>query len=251
VTPPALSQAADLIRRAEHAVALTGAGISTASGIPDFRSSHGLWTRYDPMEVASLEAFRWNPEGFFSWVRPLAAAILRAAPNPAHWALARLEAAGRLAGVITQNIDGLHRRAGSQRVAELHGHLRQAACVACFAEYPADDLIVMFVTSGVAPTCNRCGGWLKPAVVLFGEQLPRQSLLDAEAMLGGSDLIVVIGTSLEVQPVASYPLRALSQGAHLIILNEGPTYLDSRADVRLSGDAAVGVPALVHEVLHD
>lgn len=245
-----LRRAAELLTAAQRTVALTGAGISTPSGIPDFRSTKdGLWHQHDPMEVASLTAFRYQPERFFAWVRPLAQNILAAQPNAAHKALAELEAAGRLRAVITQNIDDLHRRAGSIAVYELHGHLRQATCILCFRRYPSSRLMADFADLGEIPKCRACGGTLKPEVVLFGEQLPYFVVQEAKALIARSDLVLVIGSSLEVTPAAVFPVQALNAGARLIIINRDPTYLDDRADVVFRQDVAEVVPALVQEVM--
>ena len=245
-----LQQAADLLRSASRPTAMTGAGISTPSGIPDFRSpGSGLWEQVDPMEVASLTAFRYHPEAFFAWIQPLAERILQAEPNAAHRALARLEAAGRLAGLVTQNIDGLHRRAGSREVYEIHGHLREAVCVACCRRTPTDGLLTPFARTGTLPRCQACGGILKPDVVLFGEQLPQQVVQGAQALLASSDLLLIAGSSLEVTPAALFPQRALEAGARLIIVNREPTYLDVRADVVFRQDVIDVLPALADEVL--
>jgi NAD-dependent deacetylase len=247
-----LMRAADLLRSAKRAVALTGAGISTPSGIPDFRTpGSGLWERADPMQVASLTAFRYQPERFFAWVRPLARDILHAEPNAAHRALAALEQAGHLCGVVTQNIDDLHRRAGSQVVYEVHGHLRQVTCVSCFRRYPSGRLLAEFAESGEIPHCPECGGVLKPEVVLFGEQLPYLVVQDAKTLVESSDLILVAGSSLEVTPAAVFPVSALNAGASLIIINRQPTYLDPRADVVFHQDVAQVLPELAQEVLRD
>jgi len=245
-----LRQAAELLASSRRAVALTGAGISTPSGIPDFRSAEGgLWRHNDPMEVASLTAFRYQPERFFAWVRPLAQSILSAQPNAAHQALAALELAGHLQAVITQNIDDLHRRAGSLNVFELHGHLRQATCIDCFRRYPSSRLMADFAELGEIPKCRACGGTLKPEVVLFGEQLPYFVVQEAKELIARSDLILVIGSSLEVTPAAVFPVQALNAGARLIIINREPTYLDERADVVFRQDVAQVVPALAQEVM--
>lgn len=245
-----IARAAGLLRSARQAVALTGAGISTPSGIPDFRSpGSGLWENVEAMEVASLTAFRHHPERFFEWVRPLAKRILEAEPNPAHEALARLEAAGFLAGVVTQNIDDLHRRAGSRRVLEIHGHLREATCVRCFRRYPSARLLARFAETGEVPRCPACEGVLKPNVVLFEEQLPYQVVEEARALVESSDLILVVGSSLEVTPAALFPVPALNAGARLIIVNRSPTYLDERADVVFREDVAQVLPRLAEEVL--
>jgi NAD-dependent deacetylase len=247
-----LMRAADLIKSARHAIALTGAGISTPSGIPDFRSpGSGLWERDDPMQVASLSAFRYQPERFFEWVRPLARDILDAEPNAAHQALAALEQAGVIHGVVTQNIDDLHRRAGSKVVCEVHGHLRQATCVKCFRRYPSARMLADFAERGEIPRCPECGGILKPEVVLLGEQLPYLVVQDAKALIGHSDLILVAGSSLEVTPAAVFPVNALNAGAALIIVNHQPTYLDPRADVVFRQDVARVLPDLAKEVLVD
>jgi len=247
-----LEQAVSLLKEATSACALTGAGISTPSGIPDFRSAgSGLWERADPMAVASLTAFRYQPEAFFAWIHPLAAHILEAQPNAAHTALARLESAGRLKGVVTQNIDGLHGRAGSRRLFEIHGHLRQATCVACYRSFDTGRMLSSFSQSGACPRCEACGGVLKPDVVLFGEQLPQEAVRGAEALLDSSDLLLIAGSSLEVTPAALLPQRALRAGARLIIVNREPTYLDVRADVVIHQDVIDVLPALADEVLRE
>jgi NAD-dependent deacetylase len=245
-----LQRAARLLREARKTVALTGAGISTPSGIPDFRSSDsGLWRRYDPMKVASLTAFRYDPQAFYAWIRPMAKTILDAAPNAAHYALATLEKHGLLAGIITQNIDDLHRRAGSRRVYEIHGHLRTATCIRCFQREATEKLLPAFIESGEVPRCPKCGGVLKPDVVLFGEQLPYQVVAKAEALIARSDLVLVVGSSLEVTPAALFPVTALNAGAQLIIINRDPTYLDERATAIFRQDVALVLPELVEEVL--
>jgi NAD-dependent deacetylase len=245
-----IGRAVTLLRSSRRAVALTGAGISTPSGIPDFRShGSGLWERYDPMAVASMTAFRYHPEAFYEWVSPLARRILEAKPNPAHMALARLEAEGRLAGIITQNIDDLHRRAGSSCVLEIHGHLRQATCVSCFRVFPSQDLLESAAADGVVPRCPICNGVLKPNVILFGEQPPIDVLHRAQTLIGTSDLILVLGSSLEVTPAALLPVPALNSGARMIIINREPTYLDERADVLFHQNVAEVLPCLVDEVL--
>lgn len=239
-----------MFRRSSFSVALTGAGLSTPSGIPDFRSADsGLWKQHEPMEVASLSAFRYRPERFFSWVRPLAKNILEAEPNAAHRALADLEQEGYLQGVITQNIDDLHRRAGSENVFEIHGHLRLATCVRCYRRFPSAELLASFAETGDIPRCEACGGILKPEVVLFGEQLPYLVVQDAKNLIRQCDLILVAGSSLEVTPAAVLPVQAVNEGAELIIVNREPTYLDERADVLFRGDVEQVLPTLAEEVL--
>ncbi len=244
-----LSFAADLLRKAKYAVALTGAGISTPSGIPDFRSpGTGLWEQVRPMLVASIWAFRLRPHAFYDWMRPLAHTILKAKPNAAHRALADLEAASRLKAVITQNIDGLHQAAGSQQVFELHGHTRTATCLDCGRTVDTGPLIEEFL-AGKVPRCRACDGLLKPDVVLLGELLPANIFFAAQMECEQCDLLLVAGSSLEVVPAAELPLVALETGADLIIVNLHPTPFDSRARVVIRCNVATALPAIAEKVL--
>ncbi len=242
----AVARAAQIMRGARSVVALTGAGISVPSGIPDFRSDGGLWKLDHPMEVASLRAFRANPQRFYDWFRPLLGRLQAAQPNPAHLALAALERAGALKALITQNIDGLHQRAGSREVYELHGHLRGATCLECELQAPTAPLLER-VRCGEIPRCD-CGGLFKPDVVLFDELLPRGLFWLAQSAVETCDVLIIAGTSLEVAPVGDLPLAALRRGARIIIVNQGETYLDERADVVLREDVAEALPAIVHEL---
>ena len=245
-----IARTAELLHGADYAIALTGAGHSTPSGVPDFRSpDSGLWNRVDPLAVATLFAFRLRPQAFYDWRRPLARVMLEAQPNPAHYALAQLEAAGLLESVITQNIDGLHQKAGSQRVHEVHGHMREATCIRCYRVLPSDSLISEFVESGEPPLCT-CGGVMKPNVILFGEQLPLNVLTAARQDTIDCDLMLVIGSSLTVEPVADLPLMALGHGARLIIVNYQPTHLDNRADVLIHADLAGVMPRMAERAIN-
>ncbi|MEA3375790.1 MAG: NAD-dependent deacylase [Chloroflexota bacterium] len=241
----AVARAARLLRHARYAVALTGAGISTPSGIPDFRSpGTGLWEQADPMEVATLYAFRRHPAAFYTWIRPLARMLSEAHPNAGHVALARLEAAGYLEAIITQNIDNLHQAAGSMEVLEVHGHLRSATCIECYRIQTTNDLLQAFLNSGEIPRCPACGGVLKPDVVLFGEQLPIDVINAARAHVSSADLMLVAGSSLEVAPVSKLPLRIHRRGGRLIVVNLEPTYVDDAADVVIHGDVARVLPRI-------
>jgi NAD-dependent deacetylase len=243
-------RAAEMLRQSRSAVALTGAGLSTPSGIPDFRSPRsGLWENVDPMEVASLAAFRYHPERFYAWVRPLAATIHQAQPNPAHRALAALEAEGLLKLIITQNIDELHWRAGSRRVVELHGNLREATCGQCHRVQAAGDMLAQFIQDGRVPRCADCGGVLKPNVILMGEQLLESTLREARQAARRCDVMLVAGSSLEVLPSAELPLEALARGARLVLVNYEPTYLDARADVLIRADVAQVLPRMAAAAL--
>jgi NAD-dependent deacetylase len=240
-----IARAAALLREARHAVALTGAGSSTPSGIPDFRSpGTGLWERADPMEVASIYAFRRDPEAFYAWIRPLATTLLTAKPNPGHLALAELEAGGWLKAVITQNIDDLHQRAGSQEVLELHGHLREATCIGCYRVVPTGQLLRDFISSGQVPRCEVCGDVMKPNVVLFGEQLPVKVVNAAMAHIRRADLMLVAGSSLEVMPASHLPLLVQERAGCLIVVNLMPTYVDELAEVVIHADMAEVLPRI-------
>jgi NAD-dependent protein deacetylase/lipoamidase len=247
----AIEDAAVLIRKAERAVVLTGAGISTPSGIPDFRSEgSGLWSRDEPMEVASLNTFRTTPERFFNWFQPLASQICNAQPNAAHIALAEFESAGYVRQIITQNIDGLHHRAGSKNVVEMHGTLRTVSCTNCFKQFEAGPFLQPYVETGKIPQCLNCNGILKPDVILFGEQLPQSAWYEAQRAVRQCDLMIVAGSSLEVLPVARLPMQALDRGAHLIIINNTPTYLNVRADIVIMDDVATTLPEIAKRVFH-
>lgn len=250
-TISAIEFAADLFRQAERAVVLTGAGVSTPSGIPDFRSEgSGLWSRDEPMEVASLSTFRVAPERFYQWFRPLVRQIFNAQPNPAHIALAELEKAGRLSMVATQNIDTLHQKAGSRRVAEMHGTIGTLSCTQCFQQTGAGDYLEDYIENGILPICRKCGGILKPDVILFGEQLPQKAWMEAQRGTRQCDLMLVAGSSLEVLPVAGLPMQAIDRGAHLIIVNNTPTYINVRADIAILEDVADVLPAIAEKVLN-
>ncbi len=239
-----ISRASELLRNARHAVALTGAGISTPSGIPDFRSADtGLWTKNDPMQVASLSAFLYHPERFFNWLRPLLDTITQARPNPAHFALAELEKKGILKALITQNIDDLHQQAGSKNVLPVHGTLEDMICLSCDQRFPSKQFIET-VKDGKLPLCPNCGRILKPDIVLFEEMLPSDVWSKAEWHCNRADVILVAGSSLEVMPAGALPWYAVQNGAHLIINNYSSTPLDSEADVLLSGDVAQILPQI-------
>jgi NAD-dependent deacetylase len=244
-----IEKAASLLHEARFTVAFTGAGISTPSGIPDFRSpSTGVWQNIDPMKVASIYGFRQDPQAFYDWIYPLAKLTLAAQPNPAHTSLARLEASDRLKAVITQNIDMLHTRAGNRTVFELHGHMREATCIHCFKVYPAEPIIQQFLLDHQVPRCTHCHSVLKPNVILFGEQLPVQEFLNAKDYCRKCDLMLVVGSSLEVAPASDLPMLAARTGAKIIIINLDSTYMDDQADVRIVADAAEVLPQIVEHL---
>ncbi len=245
-TTTLIAKTAALIRQANHVVALTGAGISTPSGIPDFRSpDSGVWSQIvDPMEVASIYAFKRWPQRFYDWLHPLAARLLDAQPNAAHLALAQMEKVGQIKSVITQNIDLLHSKAGSCEVHEVHGHLRQLTCLSCAARFPAEQVMPHFLTTHAVPYCTLCGGVLKPDVILFGEMLPIGVLNKARLQTRLCDLMLVIGSSLEVAPVGDLPLLAKQTGAKVVIINLESTHFDDMADLVIHADVVDVLPKL-------
>ena len=244
-TGPA-TRLARLIEQADSVVALTGAGISVPSGIPDFRSpGTGLWANVNPMEVAHIDAFRRDPVRFWSFYGRRFQTLEDKRPNRAHAALVELERAGMLDAVITQNIDQLHRRAGSRELVEVHGSIAHSSCLVCGLRYELDDVRAQHegAADGV-PRCG-CGAPLKPGVVLFGEYLPVEAMARAEALAAGADLMLCIGSSLEVYPVAGLPETTLAVGGQIAILTQGPTPLDHRAVVRMGGDVVDELDAVL------
>jgi NAD-dependent deacetylase len=245
MTNHAIQQAAELIQGASYVMVLTGAGVSTPSGIPDFRSpSSGIWQKLDPIAVASIWGYHDHPEVFYRWFMPLARQIRTAKPNPAHFALAELERVARLHLLVTQNIDGLHQIAGSKHVVELHGHLRTASCLEC-AQLTDLDAIWLLAERGQVARCVACGGLMKPDVILFGEPLPYDALRAAQEAALFCDLLISIGTSLEVEPASDLPHLARRSGSRVIIVNRQPTIADKIADVTIHDDVATVLPALV------
>jgi NAD-dependent deacetylase len=242
----AAARLAGLIRSADSVVALTGAGISVPSGIPDFRSpGTGLWENVDPMEVAHIDVFHRDPERFWSFYGDRFQTLEDKRPNRAHFALAVLEQAGFLDAVITQNIDRLHARAGSRELIEVHGTIAHSSCLGCGARYPIEDVRARQRTDPAGVPRCRCGEPLKPDVVLFGEYLPVEALARAEQYAAGADLMLCLGSSLEVYPVAQLPRLTLAAGGQIAIMTKGPTPLDARAAVRLGGDIVDELDALL------
>ncbi len=244
-----IQQAADILAASRHAVALTGAGISTPSGIPDFRTPQtGLWEHRDPMQVASIQVFRRNPQVFYEWIRPLAEKMAQALPNPGHLALAEMERTGAVKVVCTQNIDGLHQKAGSVRVLELHGSMHQAKCTRCDLDVPSAELWAPLVEHGEVPHCRRCQGVIKPNLVLYGESLPSDVFWAAVDETADCDAMLVAGSSLEVYPAADLPGMARRHGAQVIIVNRQPTGMDSQAAVVVRDDVAIALPKIAVRV---
>jgi NAD-dependent deacetylase len=246
----AIHKACDLLRNARNVVVLTGAGISTGSGIADFRSQgSGHWTRSNPMEVASWTAFTQRPEVFFNWLRPLAKEILNARPNSAHFALAELETQGIIKAVLTQNIDRLHQCAGSKNVIELHGSLESLFCLMCNQKFGLDNFYESYVINGNIPRCPHCQSCLKPGIVLYEENLPSAAWRAAEKYARQADVMLVVGTSLEVSPVNTLPVLTLESGGKLIINTFSETYLDDQAEVILRHEISEILPGITAKVM--
>jgi NAD-dependent deacetylase len=239
---------AQLIREAQPCVALTGAGVSTESGIPDFRSPTGIWADFDPLEYASIDAFQRDPAKVWSFYAPRFAMLTDAEPNDAHRALAELEEAGFVRAIVTQNIDLLHERAGSRDVLEVHGSIRTSSCRGCGAAYPLADVVAL-LESEPAPSCAACGHVLKPDVVFFGELLPDGALARATALAREAGLLLVVGSSLEVYPVAGLPLETIHAGGRVAIVNRDPTPYDSDAEVVVNAAAGETLRAVAAELL--
>jgi NAD-dependent deacetylase len=224
---------AELVRACQPCVVLTGAGISTESGIPDFRSPGGIWEQYDPLEYASFDAFLSDPAKVWEFYGKRLALLGDAEPNDGHVALARLEQTGRVHAVITQNVDRLHQRAGSRNVVEVHGSIRTAVCLDCGRRVEFDEVVARLPV----PECAACGRILKPDVVMFGELLPEAAIGEAMRLAAAAGLLLVVGSTLEVYPVAGLPRETLHAGGRLAIVNHGRTQYDARADVIIRAGA--------------
>lgn len=235
-----------MLSASEAAVVLTGAGISVPSGIPDFRSpGTGLWANVDPMEVAHIDAWRADPDRFWSFYGDRFASLIDKRPNRAHEVVAELERQGLVRGVITQNIDRLHRMAGSRRVVEMHGTIEWSRCMLCGGRVELDRVIELLGAAEGAPECVTCVTPLKPDVVLFGELLPDRVMAEAQQLAAEADLMICIGSSLIVHPVAGLPAITRAAGGRLALVTEGETPYDTEADIKLSGDVVEELDAVL------
>jgi len=237
----------DLILSSKYIIALTGAGISTESGIPDFRGPNGLWRRIDP-EVASYSYFIKHPEDFWRFYIDFIKIFQDIKPNSAHYGLAKIEKLGMLKAIITQNIDGLHQKAGSKNVIELHGDLKTISCISCGMKYLFKDIIDIINEKGLPPRCVSCGGILKPDIIFFGEPLPQDAVEKAFSEAYKSDLILVLGTSLSVYPAAYIPDIVKSSGGKVIIINYSKTMKDYIGDIVIRGKLGEIIPKIVDEI---
>ena len=240
----------DLALSSSSAAALTGAGVSTESGIPDYRSpGTGLWEKMDH-SVVSLDGFMRDPSKYYDFSLELYPIRREAKPNPAHYLLAELEDRGVLKGIITQNVDGLHQDAGAGNVHELHGSLRQTVCLGCSEMHPMDEAMEKVIAGENPPLCTSCGGVLKPNAVFFGEPLPHVPWDSALTLARTADLFITIGSSLQVSPANSLPGIALQSGAKLVIMNLMPTPYDAQAELVVRGkigEFSAGALDLIHK----
>lgn len=238
-------RAADLLATSANGLALTGAGVSAESGIPTFRGEGGLWKKFDPVKVASIDYFLADPGAYWTASRERGRVALAARPNAGHTALAELEAAGHLAAIVTQNTDGLHQDSGSRRVIELHGSGRTVQCLDCGFREPRSEVQARLEVE-MPPRCRSCGGTLlKPTVVLFGEPMPQAAVLDAFALARKADVMLVVGSSLVVYPAAEIPLVAVRAGARMIVVNAESTPFDDLAEVVIHGRSGDVLPEIV------
>ncbi|MBW6471529.1 MAG: NAD-dependent deacylase [Anaerolineaceae bacterium] len=244
------SFAAKLINEADYIVALTGAGISTPSGIPDFRTQKtGLWEKNDPLLVASLSTFLNQPKVFFDWLKPLVKDIYFANPNAAHESLARLEKENKLKAIVTQNIDNLHQKAGAKNVIEVHGSISELVCLNCKIKVAFDEhLVNNFIDHFLIPKCEHCQKFLKPSITLFEEMLPVDAWDSAFDHFQKADLVIVIGSSLEVYPANQLPAISVSNGAKLIINTFSTTPMDKDADLLLPFDVIEVWPKILQKL---
>lgn len=239
-----IAELSELLKNSKYTVCLTGAGVSTASGIPDFRTpGKGLWSKVNPIEVTSIEAFQDNPARFYQFYLPRIEELDKVSPNKAHHALAQLEHSGYLHSLITQNIDNLHQKAGSQKVLEIHGNLSRAICYRCGKKISSQLLLEKIKSSDQHIPYCQCGGVFKPEVVLFGEMLT--NLDEAIAEANKADLFLVVGSSLQVSPANLLPEYCLARGGELVIINYMKTHLDHKATIIIQQDVVFSLSELV------
>jgi len=241
--------AANLLINAKHAIVLTGAGISTESGIPDFRSDSGIWKKYKPEIYGDIKSFLKDPSKFWKMAEEIAPKLFNAKPNPGHYAIAELEKMDIVKAIITQNIDELHQKAGAVLVYEVHGNINRFTCLGCRASYKKEQILDKLKKDKRSfPICDVCAAPLKPSVILFGESLPKFEIYYSQDIAKKSDIMLIAGSSLEVAPVCDLPIYTLREGGKLIIINDEPTHLDSKAEVVIHHKTGTILPLIVEEV---
>jgi len=244
-----IQSAAELLLNSKEAIVLTGAGVSTESGIPDFRSEGGIWEKYKPEIYGNIQAFLKDPTKFWDMAQKIAPNLFKAKPNPGHYALAELEKMNIIKALITQNIDELHQKAGSIIVYEVHGSVNRFSCLGCKASYTKEQLLRKLKREKkTGPSCEYCAAPLKPSVVLFGEGLPRFEIYQSQALAQKADVMLIAGSSLSVAPVCDLPLYTLREKGKLIIVNDQPTDFDEKATVVLRHKTGTILPLIVEEI---
>ncbi|MFX1377983.1 MAG: NAD-dependent deacetylase [Promethearchaeota archaeon] len=244
-----IKKASELLYDSKYAIVLTGAGISTESGIPDFRGDSGIWKKYKPKIYGSIQSFLADPSKFWKMAEEIAPTLFNAEPNPGHYAIADLEKLNIIKAIITQNIDELHQKAGNIIVYEVHGNINRFTCLGCRASYTKEQILRKIKKEKrQTPGCNYCGAPLKPSVVLFGESLPNFEKYMSVDLAKKSDVMLIAGSSLTVAPICDLPLYTLSEGGKLIIVNDEPTYLDDRADIVINNKTGTILPLIVKEI---
>ena len=244
-----IHRAAELLFNAKDAIVLTGAGVSTESGIPDFRGEGGIWEKYKPEIYGNIQAFIKNPAKFWELAEEVAPMLFKAKPNPSHIALAELEKMDIIKAIITQNIDELHQKAGAVIVYEVHGNVNRFTCLGCKASYTKEQVLrKLKKEKNYPPLCDVCTAPLKPSVTLFGESLPTFEIYQSQALSEKADVMLIAGSSLEVVPVSNLPLYTLREGGKLIIVNDQPTYLDEKAEVVIHHKTGTILPLIVEEI---
>jgi NAD-dependent deacetylase len=244
-----IEKVVELIHKAQNIVILTGAGMSTESGIADFRSPNtGLWEKVDPYEFGSINSYVANTTKNLKIMIEMGMNIFRAKPNRGHKAITKLQKMGKLKGVITQNIDGLHQKAHTKNIVELHGTANESRCIRCHKVFPITTMINQVMQGNYSPSCEICNGLLKPNAIFFGEPLLSETLISADKMIEDCDLMIVLGSSLLVYPAASYPDKTLSLGAKLVIINIQETHIDRYADVVIHDKIGEIFPIIVEKV---
>ncbi|MCK4778773.1 MAG: NAD-dependent deacylase [Candidatus Lokiarchaeota archaeon] len=249
VEKESINKAAELLINSKNAVVLTGAGISTESGIPDFRGESGIWAKYKPEIYGSIQSFLNDPSKFWKMAEDIAPTLFNAEPNAGHYAIAALEKMNIVKAIITQNIDELHQKAGSIIVYEVHGNINRFSCLGCRASYNKQQLLrKMKKEKKLPPLCDFCATPLKPSVVLFGESLPNFEKYMSIDLAKKTDVMLIAGSSLSVAPVCDLPLYTVSEGGKLIIINDEPTYLDERAEIVINNKTGTILPLIVEEI---
>jgi len=249
VEKESINKAAELLINSKNAVVLTGAGISTESGIPDFRGESGIWAKYKPEIYGSIQSFLNDPSKFWKMAEDIAPTLFNAEPNAGHYAIAALEKMNIVKAIITQNVDELHQKAGSIIVYEVHGNINRFSCLGCRASYNKQQLLrKMKKEKKLPPLCDFCATPLKPSVVLFGESLPNFEKYMSIDLAKKTDVMLIAGSSLSVAPVCDLPLYTVSEGGKLIIINDEPTYLDERAEIVINNKTGTMLPLIVEEI---